>query len=245
VPIGLAALVVGILTLQGGEPSASSPVASTSTVPKLRAVDLAVANDREFESRQAVDLMVRNAGFASAAVSEALIEIREVKHLPLCYTQGDLPVSERYGTELPVNADSGEVTEVPLHQQIAAGGVDRFRIELSPQGEVPGEHPGMDIFEISVALRHDGIAEPLEMGTALISLPSPPFATLYYLTEGELAELNSVYNVSDPRQGWADVMPCWQENGRAMLELRESPAARSAELDEVLSTAVVPSYSEG
>lgn len=245
VPIGIAAVVLAFLALQGdngSRPGGAS--ASAAALPKLRLVDLIVHNDWN-DTEPSLDLMVRNAGTGSAAVSRALIEIRRVEPLPLCFTQGDLPSSERYGAELPVDANPGTVIEAPLHQQIAPGGVDRFQIGLSAVGGEPGEEPGVHIFEVSVALQHDGSSQPLEMGSALASLPSPPSAVVYYLAAGELAEVSNAYNIPDPRTGWAEVMPCWQANGRTLADLSKSAATRSGDLEEALSRAVEPSYTEG
>lgn len=192
---------------------------------------------------------MHNAGLDSSVVSRARIEVLAVHRLPLCYTQGDLPLSEGYDVRLPGDAVQGDVVETPLHQQIRPRGNDRFRVNLGvdDKGGEGRPFPGVHLFELSFALTHDGLAEPLDMGTALLSIPQVPMATLYYLREGELAELEDSYNGAGyytPRDMWSGAMPCWQANGEALPDIASSSAARSPEMDEVLREAVVPNFSE-
>ena len=104
------------------------------------------------------------------------------------------------------------------------------------------------MFELAVSLIHDGDGRSLPMGTAILSVPQLPFSAVYYLKEGELADLEDSYDMLDrhtPEEMWSSVMPCWQGNGEALLDAAGSSAARSPQLEEVLREAIVPSFSEG
>jgi hypothetical protein len=196
-------------------------------------------------------------------ISRARIEVLRVYQIPLCFTQGSLPVSERYGAELPPDATPGEIVEVPLHQQVDSNGADRFAIDIGvdPEriGEVEGPGvaaalgtesgdgvlPGLYLFEVGVALVHDGSSDPLPMGTALVAAPEMPLSSEYVLEAGEFQQVTETFLVrGDLRDFWAPELACWQANGRTIERARASEATRSADLEDVLATAVVPAWSE-
>ncbi|HEX2266247.1 MAG TPA: hypothetical protein VHH14_08185 [Solirubrobacterales bacterium] len=197
-----------------------------------------------------MELMVHNAGLDSSVVSRVRIEVLAVHRLPLCFTQGDLPLSEGYDVQLPGDAAQGDVVEVPLHQQIGPLKNDRFRINLGVDdtgGEEGRPFPGIHLFELNIALIHDGLVDPLPMGTVLLSIPQVPMATLYYLREGELADLEDAYNGAryyTTQEMWSEGMPCWQANGKVLADIARNSAARSPDLEEALREAVVPNFSE-
>lgn len=246
VPIGIVALVLAYLALGGAGSTRSD---TTSRSPQLESIDL-IARNGPAPHRPALELLVHNGGTGRSLISRAQIEVLDVRPLPLCYTQGDLPTSERYGARLPIDASAGDVVEAPLHQQIGADQDDRFRIDLGVIGRGASEAeelPGLYLFEVGISLIHDGDDEPLSVGTALVSLPALPIATLYFLVSGEFEEVNDIYNGADyysPHTLWNRVMPCWRANGKVLAASDQGNAARSPQLAEISRTATVPSFSE-
>lgn len=244
VPIALAALVLAYLAL----PDDGEPRSEPETTPELERVDLIVRND-PLPERPALELLVHNGGRGRSVVSRAELEIARIVPLPLCFTQGGLGVSESYGAELPVDAEPGTVVTVPVHQQVAPDAADRFEVALSVVGDDPvtGEGlRGVYLFELDVSLAHDGKAEPLPMGRALVSLPTLPLGTEYVLAEGDFQKITEVFRTpSVPlREAWAEPMACWRENTKVLMGVRVSEAARSPQLDEIFRSASLPSFSE-
>jgi hypothetical protein len=239
-------LALAYFALGGDESSGSKQARGAAN---LERIDL-IPRNGDLSIDPGVELLVHNAGLDSSVVSRARIEVLAAHRLPLCYTQGDLPLSEGYDLQLPGDAAQGDVVEAPLHQQIGPLGNDRFGIDLGVDdsgGEEGRPFPGVHLFELSLSLTHDGLDQPLSMGTVLISIPEVPMATLYYLREGELSELEDSYNGAryyTSEEMWSSTMPCWGANAEAMMDVQRSPAARSPQLEEALGEAVVPNFSE-
>lgn len=244
VPIGCIAVVLAFLTLDG---SGSSGASSMSSPPRLAPIDL-IARNGKAPHRPKLEVMVRNEGGGVAVVSRARIRIDHVYPLPLCFTQGDFPLSNEYGAQLPVDADPGDVVEVPLHQQVKAGMPDRFTIALGAVGEGGADEalPGNYLFELQVSLMHDADRSPLPLGRALVSVPGLPFAGVYFLEEGEFESLDDVYNPQgEPAlEYWSDPLACWRDNGNSLINALAGDATRSPQLDEIGKSVSFPTAAE-
>jgi hypothetical protein len=260
-------IVVGVLTILGiffGVPDLGGGekhvgVASVPSDPRLERVDLIAHNGPRLEridpitpkglsGKPAVEVIVRNGGAGRAVISRAEIKILRMYSLPLCWTQGSLPVSEIYGAQLPVDAKPGDVVEVPLHQQVGPNQADRFEIGVSAIGEVlegKSELSGLYLFEFEVSLAHDGEETALPIGTALLSLPEVPLSSEFLLLNG-LAEVNREFNWEGRpvREVWTDQMPCWQANARTAIGAAESRATMSPTLRQILDAVFVPTFAE-
>jgi hypothetical protein len=214
--------------------------------PQLERIDLIARNGLP-PNRPALELLVHNVGRGRSVVSRARIEVVRVYQLPLCFTQGELPISNRYGVLLPEDSEPGSVVEAPIHQQVPDDRADRFVIDLgvAPADPESNRLDGLYLFEVEVSLIHDGAAPPLSMGRALVSLDEPPFTTEYVLKEGDFARLEQEYvALSPPRQAWASQLPCWQANARTLRRADRSEATRSRQLQTIMDSAVIPSLSE-
>jgi hypothetical protein len=165
VPVGVLTAIAIAVFGGGSEVSIS---ADSPRNPRLERVDL-IARNPVPSQEPGLELLVRNSGSGRSVISRAQLEILRVYPLPLCFAQGDLSLSGRYGVELPPTSEPGEVVEVSLHQQLGGNEADRFRIKLETR---PREESGLvnslHLFEVAVALVHDGRRDPLPMGTSLI-----------------------------------------------------------------------------
>ena len=257
IPVGILTAIAIALFAGGNEVSIS---AESPRKAQLERIDLIARNGLP-PQKPALELLVRNGGRGTAVISRAEIEVLRVYSLPLCFTQGALPVSESYGVRLPPDAKPGETIEAPLHQQVGTSEADRFKIRLSVDldrvreygvaaGELgaeegDGQLPGFYIFEIAVALVHDGGGAPLEMGTALVSLPGLPLGGEYLLEEGGFKRVTETFLTSKPLlEIWGEPISCWQANGRTAMRARGSDGTRSPQLEEILSAAAIPRWSE-
>ncbi len=246
VPLGILVAVVIALSSNG---DASLVSAVPSRKPRLERIDLIARNGLP-PHKPSLELLVHNGGRGTSVVSRARIEIMHLYPLPLCFTQGELPVSAHYGLQLPADAEPGEAFEVPIHQQIEADQADRFTIGLGVGSADPGNDQldGLYLFEVEVSLVHDGEVPALPMGRALISLDRLPFTTEYLLREGQFPEVVQEYKgylgYVSPRKTWATQMPCWQKNAQSIIRAGKSDATRSRQLQTILDTVAVPSFSE-
>lgn len=248
-PIALVGVVIATLAFLGGGGDGAEPSASPDAEPRLEAVDLIGRGDQR-GSRAGVELLVRNAGSGRSVISEAQLEVLRKAELPRCFSQGTLPVSERYGVPLSVDAEPGETIAVPLHQQVGPDEADRFLIEFSLTDPRQGDEAEFDrvtLFELDVSLIRDGDSEPLPMGTTLIALPEVPFEIGYYLAKGQITEVDQSYNGSgtyQPDEIWGRIIPCWRQNAAALASFAGAEAASSAPVAEAIEKAVKPSLAE-
>jgi hypothetical protein len=239
--VGAAALALAYLTFFKGDDPV--PAAAPRTA-RLERVDLIARNGLP-PHKPGLELLVHNDGRGRSVVSRARIEVLRVYPMPLCFTQGELPVSGRYGVRLPEDSQPGDVVEVPIHQQVPPDGADRFVFDLGVAPADPGSDTleGLYLFEVEVSLVHDDGSSPLPMGKALVSLEELPFTTEYLLRKGQFSRLEREYG-SPPPQTWMPPLPCWQANGRTLLLAASSEATRSRQLQTIMDVAVVPSLSE-
>lgn len=118
-----------------------------------------------------LDITVRNRSSEPALLTQARITIEDSERLTVCEGGGDAVVASReYAIKLPVLPTPDErVVTRPLHQEISAGGVDRFRL-LFGVGS-PGQ--GNDIYAVHIELASDASRQPLEVGDFILGLPMP------------------------------------------------------------------------
>lgn len=227
----------------GGETTvAIEPIQHVAASAHLKAVDLLVEDDvgrYPFHSR--VEATLHNIGGRLAVITRARIKILHVYELPLCFTQGDLPVSGSYGVLLPADAEPGQVVEAPLHQQVGADEPDRFALDLG----VDGAHlKGVYLFDLDISLVNDGSKVPLPLGRVLVSLPETPGPQNYVWREGDGESLNETFNpYGHPvREVWSESMPCWRENTKLLRRAFDERATHSPELAGVAEGLVTPTY---
>lgn len=244
-PIALAGAVIAVIAVDWGGSAAPAPAPASS---RLQGVDLAVRNGLP-PQKAGLEVLLHNAGTQRSVVSGAQIEILHVDPLPLCFTQGELPLSSRYGTQLSTGAKPGEVVEVPLHQQLGADGADRFAIALGLTDKEEGgngELSGMYLFELDVSLMHDTERRPLHLSEALVSLPELPLGSGMYVWTPDTARfLATSYLHAEglsAEEAWGQQMPCWRANTNTLRRALSSSAARSPQLEALGREIVTPTY---
>lgn len=201
-------------------------------------------NVGSYPSHSRLEVILHNTGGRLAVVNRAQVTILKVQALPLCFTQGDLPVSNTYGVLLSASAQPGDVVTIPLHQQLRADEADRFGISLGVESGDGKSLQGVYLFEIEVSLQSDEPEGSLNVGRVLVALPDALIAPVYYLAEGSAEMLNQYYNADgEPaREAWAGPMPCWRSNAAVLRRILAGPAIRSHELEEVEESMVNPTF---
>ncbi len=250
--VGIAALAATIYAIASSRGNGSEASVRNPREAGLRSVGLTVNNNATGRQQgQGIELLLQNTGTGRSVVSEAQIEVKRLDRLPLCFTQGELPLSERYGALLPSDARPGEVVKAPLHQQLAADRADRFELALGldpdpAELDVEGKLPGVYLFELDVSVSSDGKERPLEVGKALVSLPELPTPFGVYLWSPSTPRfLATNFGNPDGRSAeelWSAYMPCWRKNTAALRRALAQLAARSPSMEALGREIVTPSY---
>jgi hypothetical protein len=241
----LVAATVLFTFLKGGGDGSTVAIETTRSAPpaRLEQVDLLVEDGLgEYPFHSRLETTLHNTGGRLVVINRARIEILHVYELPLCFTQGGIPVTGSYGVSLPADARPGDVVEVPLHQQLGADEPDRIHLDLSVEGD---DLEGVYLFELDVSLVNDGSKSPLPLGRALVSLPETPAPEHYVWREGDAEILNETFNPygKPVREVWGEMMPCWRSNTKLLRRALDGPAARSTQLAEIGGEMVTPTYS--
>ncbi|HEY8809116.1 MAG TPA: hypothetical protein VIM28_03745 [Solirubrobacterales bacterium] len=258
VPIGLAAVVLAALALSGG--GGDPPTAPHRA--HVKPVDLVVHNGIYADHPPLLEILLHNTGAERAVVSRADIEIRRVGLLRQCFSQGDLPLSTTYAATLPANAAPGDVVQAPLHEQLGDDEADRFAIELGVRADPASSSysmggrqslAGLYLFEIAISMASDEGGHPLDVGRALVSLPSAPEpfgfywdrASLGRLRQYSLAEAKSREELGDSIPRWPSpyTKKCWLSNTRTLRSMLSSHAKRSPTLEAVGAGIITPDMS--
>lgn len=117
-----------------------------------------------------LDISVLNSGSDPVLLTKAVVTIVDSAHLALCqYHTGDaVPVSWKYATELPVFPSRSErVVARSLHQEIPAGGVDRFQLFF----RLPWNGLDHYVYALRTALLAGDGGKPVAAGGAVVGLP--------------------------------------------------------------------------
>lgn len=237
--VGTIAAVVGtiIALWPGSDGHAPAPGASALTVEEAVVHNGAAryamdeSKDRQtLASSPGIDVTVLNRGTRRALVTGARVEILDWAELPVCYTEphtgGQIPYSARSTIHLPTNPPrpGRRTIERPLHQQIAAGDVDRFLLRFALDDRT------FDVDQLVVLrlrLSVDG-GGTLDAGKFLVSLPEVMGTYVErFPLDDQLAGVR--------RKRWTGLSAtwCYRHNLEVAKRLLGSDAERSQEMEAV------------
>lgn len=256
-PVGA---VLGILALihAGGGDSPPAP-----SLAHVEPVDLVVHNGGTTEAPPRLEILLHNTGDKRAVLSRANIEIRRVRLLRQCFSQGDLPLSTTYAATLPANAAPGHVVQAPLHEQLGGDEADRFAIGLGVRADpakssysVGGKQnlAGLYLFEVAISLISDEGGQPLSVGRALVSLPFAPEPFGFYWDRPTVervvafdrgVERSRKASLDSPFPPWppAWTKKCWFANTKTLRSTLSSNAKRSPTMEVVGNSIITPNPS--
>ncbi|HXR60046.1 MAG TPA: hypothetical protein VN732_01845 [Solirubrobacterales bacterium] len=173
-----------------------------------------------------LDLSVLNSGSDPVLLTKALVTVVDSVHLAVCeYGIGDqIPLTWNYAVELPVlPLPSQRTVSRPLHQEVPAGEVDRFKLffRLPPDG--------LDdyVYALRVTLLADHGGAPLGAGRVVLGFPDAVAPNELVLPYGP-----EPFDVSDADQR---LMSTWCAR-RNMAELRRvlsRPGRRTAPMSDL------------
>lgn len=225
----LAIVVSVVIALTTGSASSSRSDGS------LEVVDSVVINTRPELTPTRIDLKLHNLSTRRIVLRRALITVEQVEQLSLCYTQGDLAVSNDYPVTLPTHRG---VVRVPLNQQIGPDAADRFTLSLDVPREPAreGSEPHLYVLRFRVAIGHDGSARPLEVGQFVMGFPNAPSGVVWYWPkdyEGKSREdLAQAFNFAFPYAAY--MRRCWAPNTIRLRRILRLPGERSDDMKATL-----------
>jgi hypothetical protein len=117
-----------------------------------------------------LDITVRNTGREGVLLTRARVKVVDVARLTVCEyaTGGEVSLAGDYATELPtVPLPDERVVVRPLHQEVPAGGVDRFKLwfRTPPQGE------DNLVYALRVTLGTDRPGDTVSVGRFVLGVP--------------------------------------------------------------------------
>jgi hypothetical protein len=138
-----------------------------------RRMDVDLVNGGFLQTRGStpqLDITVRNTGKKPTLLTGVTIEVVDSGRLAVCdYHTGDaVAASRKYAVELPVlPLRSENVVTHPLHQEIDAGDVDRFKVLF----RVPGSGEANYVYALSVALVAENSDKAVDVGRFILGVP--------------------------------------------------------------------------
>lgn len=230
-----------------GSDSGTVYVEKSHRPSRLSLVDLSVREiTGPYQHHSRLEIALHNTGDRLVVIDGARIEIRRAYAVPLCFTQGTLPLSNTYGLLLPIGASDGRVVTKALHQQIGPDRADRFDILLGAKASTDGELPGDYLFELDVSLENDGPSSPFRLGRVFVTLPEIPRPSEFYWTDTTAEGINKFLHPDYRLIGYlrTRALPCWRRNTAMLARVLARKGIRSPELDEIASQLATPVFSE-
>jgi hypothetical protein len=181
-----------------------------------------------------LDVTVRNDGDRVAVLTGVDLTIDDFGFLPACIFGSNLEVSGNYQASLPDNPKPGTVVRVPLHQQVEAGGVDRFTIAL----KAPSDHAGTQsgsigsfVYLLRPSVVQDAAGPAVSAGQVLVDAGSALDAngTFYFAADRDAtaADAGTGGVCGGEAECVREQVRCWNANRATLLPLLAVPATRS------------------
>ncbi len=208
-----------------GPPPSASPAAR----PQIEVDDLLVNPPNNPSSPMLIDIKLRNIGDQLTIVKRAVLTIRRSAPLPVCLSQGILPLSNTYGAFLPISPAPNQQVTLSLSDQIPAGQADRFELALRlPPLATRGQY--LYLYSIDISLLHDASSKAVNAGHVILLMPDAADADQYFLTRIDNAGRAQISAIQGP-----GAFTCLRSNATQLREFLSLPGARAQELTNVLS----------
>lgn len=193
-PESLWTVVIGPIVVAlviAGATAAVRSMKSEGSGPELQALEPVVHNGiKEFESvpisgspipgsrqtnrsKARIEIRLKNVGKERAYLTAAIFTVRRLIEVPPCGAGSGVIISSHYDVVLPRGAAEGESVEIPIDQQIDPDGVDRFVFSVG-RNFATADLGRTFVYELNIAVAHDGRADPTDVGQVLVALPGSP-----------------------------------------------------------------------
>lgn len=180
-----------------------------------------------------LDITVRNTGKLPALLTGVRVSIEDSARLAVCeYHSGDMiPVTGNYAVTLPILPLPEERAVVhPLHQEVPAGEVDRFKVFF----RLPWNSQDNYIYALRVGLISDDVSGAIDVGRFVLGVPESVNRGGRILPEGP-----NPFGVSDTSE---QLMGTWcaYRNLAAIDRMLSRPGRRSSSMAALSSFQSAP-----
>jgi len=224
---------VAILTL-APEPVPPQPAPTPTPGPQLTLSQVGVVAPDGTGSLATLDVTVRNDGDRVAVLTGVDLTIDDFGFLPACIFGSNLEISGTYQASLPDNPLPGTVVRVTLHQQVEAGGVDRFTIALkAPSGHAGTQSGsiGSFVYLLRLSVVQDAAGPAVAAGQVLVDAGRALDAngTFYFAADRDATAADAGTGGVCGGEGECvrQQVTCWNANRSTLLPLLAVPATRS------------------
>jgi hypothetical protein len=143
-------------------------------VPRIEIDSMTVRSSEPFRPF-GINFQLRNTGSQLAVITAVDLHVEEFLKLPICGSQGYLPVSHHYPANMPLSTAPGKVVRIPISEQVGPDAADRFEISLRlPPSRSVQMNAAIRLYRVRVGLIYDNLATPVEAGVVIVSLPLEP-----------------------------------------------------------------------
>lgn len=191
------------------------------------------------DSAPAIDVTVRNGGEDPVLLTEARLTIEDSARLPGCLLQGggEVPVSPPHAVFLPLlPLPSERVRHRRLHEEVPAGGFDRFVLQFG----VPPDGESDHLYALHVELLASQPEQTVDVGRFVLGVPASPGRGGVTLPESndQLKNLSAPYE----RSYRLSVVWCLHRNLAGVRRLLSGPAERSPDLTALANLSIASSW---
>ncbi|CAO5246581.1 effector-associated domain EAD1-containing protein [Frankia sp. AgKG'84/4] len=136
---------------------------------QLQVDDLVVEQTDSSDRPSQVVVTLHNTSSRRVVVTRAVLTVVAHVSVPVCYQNGELPISADYGVRLPKNPVERQIVSTPVSQQLAPDEADRFALQLAKPADT-----ATHLYRLQLSLQHDGDKRPLTVGEFMVSTPYVP-----------------------------------------------------------------------
>ncbi|MGH3164274.1 MAG: hypothetical protein ACRDN0_00065 [Trebonia sp.] len=144
----------------------------TQPAPSIEVDGVAIQPAETYPDPFKLTFEVRNTGNQLAIIRGAQLRITQFTSLPICLSQGDLPVTGTYRANIPTVPRPGTTIDVPVSQQIGPDAADEFQLQL--RNAVKAHSLTVGIYRMDVSLLYDNSSAPVNAGNVIMALPFDP-----------------------------------------------------------------------
>jgi hypothetical protein len=163
IPVMVGALLTAFFTFVLGRHSGPAP--------KIEIDSVQIQPPSQYPTPLKITFQIRNTGNQLAVIHQASLRVLEFESLPICLSQGELPITGQYKADMPASTSPGTVISIPISQQIGPDSADSFA--LSIRGPFP-KNVTISVYRVDMSLFYDNVSTPVDAGPTIFSLPLDP-----------------------------------------------------------------------
>lgn len=221
VPVVIGALLTAFFVFVQAGPKTQAP--------RIEVDSVTIQPAKYYPKPYKISLSIRNTGNQIAIIRAARLRVLEFTRLPICLSQGDLPITGHYKANLPAPAKPGKIINIPVSQQVAPDAADKFQLLLRAPAF---RNETVDIYRLEVSLLYDNVSTPVEAGDAIAALPFDPNYQYVWTHADQKARGKNMEFMGNE---FPQISRCLISNAKHMETLVSFSGERSAALSSLAS----------